>query len=425
MSNRTSPESKHAVSVLSSRSSSYIYGIDIVRFLSALGVAAFHFSWKTPGAPWHFPFGWLGVPAFFVISGLVIANSAYGSTARRFIEGRFFRLNPAAWCALLLGSVLVGTIGAAAYDRYGILVSLAPRDIFGSFILFSAHHASGAYWTLPIEIAFYSVVALLLAFRRFNNVEMFAALLMAWSSVYLVVLAFNPFGVMHHRRLHVEYGWTTVLLLRHGCYFSLGILIWLMKEKRITGLGIAAFGVGLVVPLCELLDRSRQIYFFLASTEILGMSFSANVFAGMAYGAFLLAVGAILVSVKMNHLFPQGDALHKTVRLLGLTTYPFYLLHESVGGFVLDRTSRLGIAPSLSLVMAFLAIGIVALLVTAWLEPLLRNGLKRGAALFARREALSYKLSRQRLLPNSFHSSVLLRDCAGTYLLDIEALHVY
>ncbi len=389
MSDRTSPGPKYAVSNPAPGRNSYIYGIDIVRFLSALGVAAFHFSWKMPGAPWHFPFGWLGVQTFFVISGLVIANSAYGSIARRFIEGRFFRLYPAAWCALFVGCLLVGTIGAAAYDRYGILVSMAPRDIFGSFILFSMHHASSAYWTLPIEIAFYAVVALLLAFRRFNNVEMFAALLMSWSAAYLLVLALNPFGLMHHRRLHVEYGWTTVLLLRHGCYFSLGILIWLMKEKRITGLGIAAFGVGLVVPLCEILDRSRQIYFFLVSKEILGMSFSANVFGGMAYGGFLLAVGAILVSVKMNHLFPQGDGLHKTVRLLGLTTYPFYLLHESIGGFVLDRTSRLGIAPSLSLIMAFLAIGIVALLVAAWLEPLLRNGLKRGAGLLARRASLS------------------------------------
>jgi exopolysaccharide production protein ExoZ len=201
------------------------------------------------------------------------------------------------------------------------------------------------------------------------------------------VLAFNPFGVMHHRRLHVEYGWTTVLLIRHGCYFSLGILIWLMKEKRITGLGIAAFGVGLVVPLCEILDRARQIHFFLISTEILGISVSPNIYAGMAYGGFLLSVGAILVSVRMNHLFPQGDALRKIVRLLGLSTYPFYLLHESVGGFVLDRTSKLGIAPGLSIVLAFLAIEAVALLVAAWLEPLLRKGLKRGIVL-TRRPAL-------------------------------------
>ena len=387
MSNRTSPEPKHANSFPASRDSSYIYGIDIVRFLSAVGVAAFHFSWKTASAPWHFPFGWLGVQTFFVISGLVIANSAYGSTARHFIEGRFFRLYPAAWCALLLGCLLVSTIGVDAYARHGLLVSLAPRDVTGSFILFSVHHASSAYWTLPIEIAFYSVVALLLAFRRFENVEMFAALLMAWSSAYLLVLAFNPFGVMHHRRLHVEYGWTTVLLIRHGCYFSLGILIWLMKEKRITGLGIAAFGVGLVVPLCEILDRARQIHFFLISTEILGISVSPNIYAGMAYGGFLLSVGAILVSVRMNHLFPQGDALRKIVRLLGLSTYPFYLLHESVGGFVLDRTSKLGIAPGLSIVLAFLAIEAVALLVAAWLEPLLRKGLKRGIVL-TRRPAL-------------------------------------
>ena len=327
---------------------------------------------------WHFPFGWIGVPIFFVISGLVIANSAYGSTVRRFVVGRFFRLYPTAWCSLFVSCLLVGSIGVDAYARLGLGVSLAPRDVFGSFILFSMHHAFGAYWTLPIEIAFYSVVAFLLAFRRFDNVQLWAVLLIAWSSVYLFVLAFNPFGVMHYRRMHVEYGWSTVLLARHGCYFGLGMLIWLWKEKRISALGIAAFGMGIAFPFFEIVDRAREIYPNMISTQLLGLSYSPEVFAGMAYGAFLVGVAAILISVEMNRHFPRGSALHKTVRLLGLTTYPFYLLHESVGGFVLDRMSRLGVSLGLRIILAFLAMGVVSFFVAAWLEPLLRLAFKRG-----------------------------------------------
>src|SRR5436305_15044411 len=84
----------------------YIYGLDIMRFTAALSVAVFHFTWQTENA-WLMPCGWVGVQIFFVISGIVIANSAYGATAPSFAFGRFLRLYPAAWCAVIIRACFI------------------------------------------------------------------------------------------------------------------------------------------------------------------------------------------------------------------------------------------------------------------------------------------------------------------------------
>ncbi|MFQ3191222.1 MAG: peptidoglycan/LPS O-acetylase OafA/YrhL [Paraglaciecola sp.] len=53
----------------------YYYGLDLVRFFSALIVAIFHLTWKTEDTEIFAHFGWIGVQIFFVLSGFVIANS--------------------------------------------------------------------------------------------------------------------------------------------------------------------------------------------------------------------------------------------------------------------------------------------------------------------------------------------------------------
>ena len=365
-----------------SSGSSYIYGIDIIRFVCAVSVAVFHLTWASTNHVWSLPFGWVGVEIFFVISGLVIANSAYGSTPRRFVAGRFLRLYPAAWCALLLNIAFIVAAPKDAYVQQGILVSVTPRTVFGSLILIGQWRVASAYWTLPIEFAFYALVAWLLVVRRFRDVQFWAILLILWSLPYLALLQFTSLGEIRHTIFTVGYGVKNLTLVRHGCYFGLGMLIWAFKEKRITIPGFAACGVALALAWAEIFNRSREIHYFahpvFAGTQLTPLSLSA-----FAYISFLAAVVGIVLSVKLNALFPQQALFRSLVRTLGLATYPFYLLHEAVGGWVADRMHRLGFGPRISLIAALLTIGTLSIVIAAYMEPLLRSWLKRAGAKLA------------------------------------------
>src|ERR1035438_2497818 len=125
--------------------SDYIYGVDLVRFACAVGVGILHLTMGTPEIAWVMPFGWIGVQLFFVISGLVIANSAHGASARQFVTSRFLRLYPTAWCAAIVSYPLfLWTVGKNGNKFLPLFLSLVL--LHGPFL-------ASAYWTLPIELS--------------------------------------------------------------------------------------------------------------------------------------------------------------------------------------------------------------------------------------------------------------------------------
>jgi exopolysaccharide production protein ExoZ len=98
--------------------------------------------------------------------------------------------------------------------------------------------------------------------------------------------------------------------------------------------------------------------------------------------AYCMAFAAILASVKFNHRFPANATLRKIVRLLGLTTYPLYLLHERVGEFFTLQMKRIGLQDLPAALTALVLTGLVSLAIAWYFEPALRGLLKRiGKAL--------------------------------------------
>ncbi len=349
--------------------SDYIYGIDLVRFACAVSVAAFHLTWMTPGIAWFLPFGWVGVEVFFVISGLVIANSAHGATARQFMTGRFLRIYPAAWCAAAVSYPLFLWGGYARHT-----IGLIP--LYYSMILLPGPFLATAYWTLPIELAFYFLVYSVITFHGFKHIQSIAILLILWGAPYLIALALTSRGLVHWAWTDFDYGWKNMSLLRHGPYFGLGILVWLFKERRLSKLGAAAAGLAVALGFLEIYARAAEVLPNFGRSSLVPDTPWTHL-AIPSYIAFAVACAAILLSVRFNHRFTANAAVRKTVRLLGLTTYPFYLLHERVGEYAIYQANRLGLAPLPCALLALVCVGAAALAIAWYFEPALRGLLKK------------------------------------------------
>jgi len=349
--------------------SEYIYGIDLVRFACAVGVTAFHLTWMTPGIAWLLPFGWVGVQVFFVISGLVIANSAQGATPRQFMTGRFLRIYPTAWCAAAVSYPLFLWAGYAK-GGYGI------EPLYFSVILFPGPFLATAYWTLPIELAFYFVVYTLITFHGFKYIRWLAIFLVLWGTPYLIALALNARGMVRWGWVDFQYLWGNMSLLRYGPYFGLGILVWLFKEKRLGKIGMAVAGLAVLLGVLEIYAKAVEVLPKFGSSALVPETPWTHL-ATPSVIAFATAFVAILVAVKFNHRFPANAALRKTVRLLGLTTYPLYLLHERVGEFFILQLKRVGLADLSAALLSLVCTGLVSLAIAWYFEPKLRGLLKK------------------------------------------------
>jgi exopolysaccharide production protein ExoZ len=373
--------------------SDYIYGVDLVRFACAVGVGIYHLTWRTPEIAWAMPFGWIGVQIFFVISGLVIANSAHGASGRQFVINRFLRLYPTAWCAAIVSYPLfLWAVGKNGSNF---------RPLFLSLVLLHGPFLAGAYWTLPIELSFYFLVFLLIKSNGFDNIQWLAIILILWSTPYLLTLSLNTRGLVHWSWIDFSHGaWNMSLLrydhyfglgilvwlfkdnwgmslLRHGPYFGLGILVWLFKEKRIDKLGFLAAALAFVLGFMEIYARAVQLSpEFARSAHLLGKPWTH--LAIWSNIAFLLGFAAILLSVKFNHLFPANAVMRRTVRQLGLMTYPFYLLHERVGGYVVYQLNRVGVAHLPGVMLALICTGAISLIIASFFEPALRGLLRQN-----------------------------------------------
>ncbi len=358
------------------QNNSYIYGIDLVRFMAALAVTAFHFTWNNSGAPWLMPFGWVGVEVFFVISGLVIANSAFGATTRSFALGRFLRLYPGAWCAAAISAAILLAVPARSFTAFGIDARFTLRGFAGSLCLLGPRFLASAYWTLPIELSFYFIILLMVHYHRIGQIQRLAAGLTLWSGIYLAPFALNRLALTHLPWSTLRYGWLNMTLLRHGIFFALGILIWLAGKERITRIGWFTMAVALPLAAVEIASRAVELAPTIARSAR-AVHPSAMRLAIASCAAFYFAFLAIALSVYLNQRFPVSKSLRRAVRTLGLATYPLYLTHETIGGLVLLVCAAMGLRFLPSVFLALVMTCAISFLVASIWEPALRRRIRQ------------------------------------------------
>ncbi len=379
--------------------------LDPLRFGAALGVAIFHqmfwsWAWVSIGHPGFeryvaadvlYPsaapftwFGWVGVEIFFVISGFVIANSASKSSPTEFLLGRALRLYPAVWVcatATLLVLVLFGSAPASTFIMpYIHAMLLVPEGV-------TKQSLDAVYWTLAAETAFYLLVFCAMRTKKIT-LRHLAFGLTVYSAVFnavalLVLSCTTPANLPHLSPANLPYLVILMFrvpcaafLLNHGCFFALGIWLFISANRKLTALERVAVAV-------TCLSGAAEIYFFASFllTCIPAISDQSALVPTMVWAA---AVGLIAYGANRNRrsaatASPEAPACWRT---LGLITYPLYLTHNVIGAEIIRVLIDAGLDATLAVGVELAMIVLVSWFICAKIEPAVRGAMMQTISYF-------------------------------------------
>jgi len=349
-----------------------IYGLDVIRFAAAMAVVGWHVAYRffdphadhisvfvaglpTGDGPLRLitQWGWIGVQIFFVISGLVIAYSAEGATPRRFALGRFGRLVP----GILICATLILAIDLLFWHQpFVVLAKEAAKTV----ILWPAGGwVAPQFWTLPVEIAFYTIVWAMIAAGKINRLDWLALALVGMSALHLGLSAFD----LDHMGGQI----VNVLLLKHGMYFAMGIALASIDRR---GLSVGRVFVILAAATLAMLEIPLSVHTY-------GVYSAAAPHRWIIpYAIWVGGVTLIMLSLGWKSeiaRFVRVARMSGTLRTIGLATYPLYLIHIHVAGVVVTLTRAAGAAVIPALLLGVTTSVIAAAVIAVLIEPRVRR----------------------------------------------------
>ncbi len=316
-----------------------IGSINALRFAACMFVLFYHFCFvfyyaKTtqvdiPVLRELFKYGYLGVELFFIISGFVISLSAESRNAYSFLKSRLGRLYPVFWASAVVTGVFLVFGGAIINQPLGLNKFLAnltmvPQIIPGSYTLLDP-----SYWTLAVEIKFYFIILLLLIFKQFKRIELFSII----TSVFIALgIFFTDMPII----------WTS--------YFIAGILFYKVYKEGLTPWRI--FG------LCNTLFIS--IYFALARIPNHNANFAGADFNPTTITLYILSFFIIFLLISLNKFKIPNN---KYVNILGVLTYPLYLLHQQIARILFTYANIKNIPLYISFVFIILLLFVLSYII--------------------------------------------------------------
>jgi exopolysaccharide production protein ExoZ len=359
----------------------YYPGMDLLRFVSASMVLFFYLGWRGSVAPTsqqnllegddYYAFilellgypGFVGVEIFFVISGFVIASSAVGKDAWVFLKNRAYRLYPAVFLCATLTAILLFHLGIPnAAARYVRSMTLVP---WGSKV-------DSQYWTLGTEMVFYAIVFFTICVFRGPKLPWIAFLLGVGSVIFTVLLQVTADVApgLHHFMESFTKGPRRAMPFYYGEFFAIGIYIYLWGRGLIDRLGFVVLGLCVAAGMLHVV----QVHSVYAGQAVYG-TLPLDQLAIVPVILFLAGCGVVLWSALSN--VDVGPRAGRVIRSLGLMTYPLYLLHLTIGAWMIRQLIDAG----WSSVPAFSAV-LVVLVFASWLaaeycEPAIRRLMRR------------------------------------------------
>ncbi|EJN11171.1 putative acyltransferase, partial [Bradyrhizobium sp. YR681] len=388
--------------------------LDPLRFAAAFGVAVFHqmfwsWAWTSIGVPGFertvaadvlYPsaapftwFGWVGVEIFFVISGFVIANSASQSSPGEFLLGRALRLYPAVWVcatATFLVLLLFGSGPASEFILpYIHAMLMVPKGVTGQWL-------DEVYWTLAAETAFYGLVFCAMLTKKVTlrhlafGLTIYSAI---FNAVALLVLSCTTPSDLPYLVILMFRVPCAAFLLTHGCFFALGIWLFISANRELTTLEQIAVAI-------TCLSGAAEIYFFASFflTSIPAIADQSALVPIMVWAAavFLIARAAKRTRHSAGVASPEAPAY---LRTLGLITYPLYLTHNVIGTAIIRALVDAGVDATSAVWIALGLLVLVCWFICAQIEPAVRGALMQALSHFGKLPETRPALRRPTLAP--------------------------
>lgn len=245
-------------------------------------------------------FGKVGILWFFIISGMVIPFSLHQrTTAKKFITSRFFRLYPAYWLSLItyiFSLILLGLPLPSAYTIAAnitmIQTALGQPDVIG------------VYWTLFIEIVFYSICLFLFLINKIDDN----------ATRFICIIIFTTIAAALSA-VRWSYDIKTPVALPLALSLMFFGSIW--REATISNLNNS-----------KLLSAAILIFFLLSFPPIFYLAYSTD----MGYGEnFQRYFWTYLMAIVSFLIFSSKIRLSSRILIwLGSISYSVYLFHPLI-----------------------------------------------------------------------------------------------
>ncbi len=251
-------------------------------------------------------YGFLGITAFFMISGFVILYSALGKTSIHFFVSRMDRLYPIYWISVSL-TVLGDVVFGEGCTLYTYLMNLTMLNDY-----FNVPDVDSVYWTLHTELKFYFLVFVLILTRQVRRHHVWIPLWLAATISYL--LFHQPFFL----------AW--FISPYYSSYFISGILFYLIHTGEADW---RHYTYLLLSCAASVFTSIGQVQEFIIAPSVMDKAVVPIVVMLIYASFYLISKGKL--SVGRSRL----------LIMLGSLTYPLFLLHDKIGKAIFDRLSPL------------------------------------------------------------------------------------
>lgn len=314
--------------------------LDHLRGAAALSVCLYHFSASSHANSFlsdtdplrqFASVGWLGVQAFFVISGFVIPYSlhhrSYSLTdGGNFLSRRLKRLEPPYFACILLVLCIqfcVSFVPGYRGDPESLTVAQLLSHVAYLNAVLGYPWINPVFWTLAIEFQYYIFTALIFPFL--NNHQKSTRMLTLLGVAFAGILGFGNEALLPH--------WLPLFALGMAAYFGVvGHVTHLEFAMLVPALGLVA---GLVTGLQEALVgvlTCISIY-ALAQKEIHSALTPLAWLGVLSYSVYLIHMPIGIRVINIAARFTESTALRYLTILVALaisigTAYVFYRLVE-------------------------------------------------------------------------------------------------